>query len=495
MSQACVLIIDDELLARETLLAILAGEDYRLECATSGMEGLYLAAELQPDLVLLDIMMPEMDGYEVCRRLRAASDLAEIPIVMVTALDDHSSRLEGIKAGADDFVTKPFNREELRNRIRTITRLNRYRKLVDEKSRFSRLIEYCPHGIVLADSNGVIQFANPAISSFLGFNSSSSLLTRNFFDFVAADHAQYFQDCFKTILSYRLLAQDFEINLVDNTNRTFPAAIVLVQYSWRNSIQVQLIIRDITEHKLYLMDLKRKAYLERHESMVNRGVVKLRDGMPQQLLAIQEFERRSLARELHDEIGQELCVLKLNLLIMDRDINIAQAKPRLAECIEIVNETIESIRDRSLELRPSLLDDLGLKAALEWYVKRQIDRSELEIKLKLVDIDHRFQPDVETGCFRIVQEAVTNTLRHSQASHIWIHVKQISNHVRLLVKDNGIGFDIDAVRSRSGRSEGFGLTSIRERVELLRGALIVRSRPGGGVLIKAEIPVGKENCT
>ena len=125
-----ILIVDDEQVGRDTLEALLTGQDYNLAFASDGAEALAKAAELTPDLVLLDVMMPGMDGFEVCQRLRADPLLAEVPIIIVTALDDRDFRLRGIEAGADDFVSKPFDRVELRARVRTVTRLNRYRQLL-----------------------------------------------------------------------------------------------------------------------------------------------------------------------------------------------------------------------------------------------------------------------------------------------------------------------------------------------------------------------------
>jgi PAS domain S-box-containing protein len=132
-----ILLVDDIAANRETLVELLASEDYRLLEASGGPQALASAAADPPDLVLLDVMMPGMDGYEVCRRLRAEPRLAELPIIMITALDDQASRLAGIDAGADDFITKPFNRAELRARVRTITRLNRYRRLAEMRSALS----------------------------------------------------------------------------------------------------------------------------------------------------------------------------------------------------------------------------------------------------------------------------------------------------------------------------------------------------------------------
>ncbi len=128
-SISLILIIDDEPSGRRALESLLLGQGYGLAFACNGSEGLSLARRLEPDVILLDVMMPEMDGLEYLRVVRGDPRLAEIPIILVTALDDRSSRLAGLEAGADDYIVKPFDRIELRTRIRTIIRLNRFRKL------------------------------------------------------------------------------------------------------------------------------------------------------------------------------------------------------------------------------------------------------------------------------------------------------------------------------------------------------------------------------
>ncbi|HIE00011.1 MAG TPA: GGDEF domain-containing response regulator, partial [Thiotrichaceae bacterium] len=137
-----ILIVDDEMVSRYTVEVLLAQEGYTLVFAECGEEALEKAVKLIPDLMLLDVMMPGMDGFEVCQRLRANPRLAELPIVMITALDDRDSRLRGIEAGADDFMSKPFDRAELRARVRTITRLNRYRRLIETEEKLVYLANY-----------------------------------------------------------------------------------------------------------------------------------------------------------------------------------------------------------------------------------------------------------------------------------------------------------------------------------------------------------------
>jgi len=194
---ALVLIVDDIAANRLTLRELLASPDYRLIEAADGPTALRLAAETRPDLVLLDLMMPGMDGYEVCRRLRADSQLAEVPVIIVTALDEPAARLAGIEAGADDFVIKPFNHTELRARVRTITRLNRYRGLLEAKAALQTevvehtkaeeslrmlgaAVEQSNESIMIMDTEPApagpkILFVNPAFTRMTGYSADEVL--------------------------------------------------------------------------------------------------------------------------------------------------------------------------------------------------------------------------------------------------------------------------------------------------------------------------------
>ncbi len=153
MPQPCILIIDDEPSVFESLEALLATEGYSLRFAKNGLEGITQAVTLLPDVILLDLMMPGMDGFEVCHQLRSQERLAEVPILMVTAFDERDMKLKGLNAGADDFLSKPIDRLELRARLRTIIRLDRYRKLNEERARLEQALQE------LGRSHGMLQQA------------------------------------------------------------------------------------------------------------------------------------------------------------------------------------------------------------------------------------------------------------------------------------------------------------------------------------------------
>ncbi|MFN8401448.1 MAG: response regulator [Anaerolineales bacterium] len=132
-NNSTILIVDDDAAGREVLVSILEPDGYELILAENGFQALDLASAIHPDIILLDIMMPGMDGFEVCRRIRSEKEIAEVPILFLSALDDRQSLLNGLEAGADDFINKPPDRYELRARLLGISRLNRYRKLLDER--------------------------------------------------------------------------------------------------------------------------------------------------------------------------------------------------------------------------------------------------------------------------------------------------------------------------------------------------------------------------
>ena len=155
-----IVVVDDEKTSRLALRRLLEREGYRVAVATSGEDGLNLAIGLQPDMILTDVVMPDMDGYELCRKLREHSELADIPIIMLTSLDDQESRVMGIEAGADDFLSKPIEASLLKARVRTVTRLNRYRRIQTHRSRLVWVVENASEGYIPYNQQGLVVFSN-----------------------------------------------------------------------------------------------------------------------------------------------------------------------------------------------------------------------------------------------------------------------------------------------------------------------------------------------
>lgn len=175
-----ILIADDDPVARENLEVLLTKDGYELSFAQDGLEALAKATAMKPDLLLLDVMMPHMDGFAVCKKLRSQPETAEMPIVMLTALDDRQSRLMGIHSGTDDFISKPLDYTELRLRIKTILRLNRYRLLLAERTRFDQVVQQAEVGYLMINDADEIVFANSQARLYLQLSPENEPITETF---------------------------------------------------------------------------------------------------------------------------------------------------------------------------------------------------------------------------------------------------------------------------------------------------------------------------
>ncbi|GAB4428319.1 MAG: response regulator [Anaerolineae bacterium] len=167
-NSSTILIVDDAPEGRVLLERLLTAEGYDLAFAGDGIEALAKAAALTPDLILMDVMMPHMNGFEVCQRMRADPLLAQVPVILITALDDRASRLHGLELGADDFVTKPFDQTELLTRVRSITQINRYRQLLLERAKFEWVVENTDDGYLIVNAGDDVLYANPQARLYLG---------------------------------------------------------------------------------------------------------------------------------------------------------------------------------------------------------------------------------------------------------------------------------------------------------------------------------------
>jgi signal transduction histidine kinase len=208
------------------------------------------------------------------------------------------------------------------------------------------------------------------------------------------------------------------------------------------------------------------------------------EALSRRLLAAQEEERRHLAVELHDELGQVLTAVKINLASLARLPGGPAANVHLQDAIASVDRAMERVRDLALDLRPSVLDDLGLPAALRWYVDRFSRSSGLEVNVSIDAVPY-LAPGIETACFRVAQEALTNAARHAGARQAWLDLHLLADGLELRVRDDGNGFDPALARARASAGASIGLLGMQERVSLAGGTFDVCSAPGRGTEVRA----------
>ncbi len=218
----------------------------------------------------------------------------------------------------------------------------------------------------------------------------------------------------------------------------------------------------------------------------------LRANYIRRVITAQEDERKRIARELHDSTSQSLTSLLVGLRHLEEATDPEAAKTRLAEIRKTVNSTLDEVHALAWQLRPSVLDDLGLAAALQRYIGDYQTRYALQVDFVFRNLAERLPIEVETTLYRVIQEGLTNIARHAKAHNASILLEQRAASVRVILEDNGVGFDADAV---TYSQKSLGLQGIRERVALLNGTLVIESQPGQGTSLFIEIPLTESKET
>lgn len=250
------------------------------------------------------------------------------------------------------------------------------------------------------------------------------------------------------------------------------------------------MILDQLEATTVSKDILEAVNLElRKEIMERNAMQKALGKLSRKIIESQENERRHIARELHDHIGQSLTALKINLESQQGNHPLAQIAPSYADNLCIVADMLTQVRNLSLDLRPPLLDDFGLVPALSWYLDQQVQRGGFTIEFVAPPIEPRPSHNVENSCFRIAQEALTNIIRHAEASHVRVTLGLIDEYITLTVHDNGVGFDVSVARQDAMKGISLGLLGMEERAQLIGGHIQFASASGKGTELRALIPL------
>lgn len=212
--------------------------------------------------------------------------------------------------------------------------------------------------------------------------------------------------------------------------------------------------------------------------------------LTERVITAQEEERKRLARGMHDDTGQALSTLIINLERMQSlvPVEATELGRRLAATRDLATRTLEDLRAVVYGLRPTMLDDLGLAPAIRWYARAQLEEGGTHLILRMPDSLNRSTPEIETTLFRIAQEAVNNIKRHAGARHVTLELEESPGWVEMRIVDDGRGFDVARTAHEALEKGRFGLVGIKERVDLLQGALNVESEPGRGSRISVRVP-------
>jgi signal transduction histidine kinase len=211
-----------------------------------------------------------------------------------------------------------------------------------------------------------------------------------------------------------------------------------------------------------------------------------------------EDERKRIARQLHDDTAQSLSMLIISLdqLTGMMPPDQADAQARLQKARDLAISTLKDLRQTAYDLRPTMLDDLGLAPAIRWYARSRLEEAGVHVQLDIADeATNRLPPRLETTLYRIAQEAMTNILRHANATSATIQLTRLNSHVCLRIEDDGRGFDVAQTPRQAVRLQHFGLLGMRERAELVGGTVTLSSRPGRGTSLEVTLPLDETETT
>lgn len=344
--------------------------------------------------------------------------------------------------------------------------------------RFRSLVETSPDAIISVTPEGELVSVNQGFERMLGWK-ADEWRGRNVGDLVHPDDRGHAMELFQRAMAGDHQATPLDLRLLSHSGSVIIAEGVGVALMDEGRVTGGMaVLRDVTGRR-------------RAEEALRASRGQLR-ALSQRQLGLQEMERTRIARDLHDQIGQVLSAVAMNLEnLLSRGRPERRHTARIHESLAAIDQAIEQVRTISFDLRPALLDDLGLPAAVAEYCRRQAERAELSLVLDIEAPPAPLPKEVETACFRVLQEAVTNTLRHARAAELDVTLRVVGGVLSLVVRDDGIGFGQDGATNGDASSH-LGIVGMQERAELVGGRVDVESSPDDGTAVLAHFPLGAE---
>lgn len=467
--KAKILVVEDSEIIRAQYAEILRREGHDVWEAGDGNEGLTIARDIRPDLVLLDVIMPGPNGFEVCRTLKADKNLQGIFVVLVSGrTTDESPESWGLNTGADDYIVKPVPAHEFLARVNFILRLRDTTFALRSALQLNEaMMEASAAAIQAYRVDGPCVFANQAAAQ-IAHRTIDELRQGNFRQLRSWRESGLLALAERTLRSQEVTRQ--EVRIEWEPNREVWLDCQLNCFSSGGEPHLLLIAHEITERKRLEAELR---------------------ALHSRVIAAQESERQRVARELHDGVNQLIASAKMRLRrVAEKSANRLDPADReiLARCDRMLVDALEENRRIAHNLRPSELDELGLSEACRSLCNQFALRTGLEAVNSVSPSKRRFARDIELNVFRIVQEALTNVEKHAQATRVWVRLAFEPRSIVLCVLDDGKGFEDNG--NEKTRDGGVGLGNMRERAAAMGASYEIVSTPGKGTSISLVVPLG-----
>ncbi|MFY9151703.1 MAG: PAS domain S-box protein [Prolixibacteraceae bacterium] len=452
--------------------------------ALSGAEALEKIRGIELALAIIDVRMPEMSGYELARKMNEERMGDKVPIIFLTASDEKNA-FEGYDSGAVDYINQPVpnhvilgklkvfldlfnqkqiivrNSEQLKKSADELNNINIALKRSEEKYR--SYIDNAPDGVFVIDETGRFLEVNDSVCNITGY-SKSELLALSVQDLILPEFQNVIIDQLKSQSKDNCIKADLSVRHKQGIETWLCMEVISLE-----EFRLLGFIKDITDRKKIEEELKLSL-----EQL--RQLAKYKE-------KARESERKSVARELHDDLGQALTAVKIDLGLIKQNVTNPDVLAKITKVTGLVSDTIKSVQRLTSQLRPEIIDDLGLDAAIKWYTKEFSQRSNIEIFLDM-DSSLEINPENSLTLFRIMQESLTNIVRHAKASRVEIALTNMGDKINFRITDDGIGIDeIDLDSKKS-----FGIMGMKERAASLGGTCNIFNANGKGAIVDLIFP-------
>lgn len=505
-----ILIVDDDLSGLRLLSNLLTEHGYNVRSARDGSTALMMVTADPPDIVLLDILMPGMNGYQVCEQLKASPASRDIPVLFISARDEVIYRIKGFEAGGVDYINKPYKIEEVLARTNThltisklrvamverleeLTSLHQISKTFATTRQLPKALEViCKTITELFDAQltFIALKANDTdqLKGLIGFNRKSGPIS------LASAESTHVD----TSIFPGLRGEPKSTVLTSIQSVSLPESVQ--EYVRDNNLQsgliVPLISRGVSLGILILARDNNSSTFGKHEIDLAETIatdiasaIENERLTEQARLAAVDAERQRLARELHDSVTQSiysLTLLSSGWESMARQGTLEDPADSFRRLGAVGQQALREMRLLLHQLRPSVLEEEGLLNAIQQRLDTVERRANIDAQMtvqgEFIDLPQK----IEDELFYIAQEALNNSLMHAMAESVVVHIEEDQGKIILSVEDDGMGFDVSA------KHTGMGLINMRERANSIAGELSIRSKAGHGTRVKVSVVVHKE---
>ena len=467
--------VDDNLILYKIMLQL---HIPNLEVLTevSPAKGIETAIIEQPDTIILDLVMPNLDGFEVCSILKANPKTSHIPIIICTAIGDDSDNLiKGLNLGADAFISKPFKDSELATQVKVMLRIKHAEdNLKKEIEKYKVIAKTLPDALFAIDNNGFITFASTCAAEIFEFENSSDFIGKKILDLVDSKQLLKAKKLLNKI-SFGNTIRDYELKFKKGNSKLFHGGLsASLIYNINNEIhELVVIIKDINDRKAN--DIEKLNYQKKLKSLNLK------------LINVEEKERRKIAIDIHDIYGQSLSLAHINLTsLINKDLA-PNVQKTIDETSLLLRDIINASRTLTYDLSPPILFELGLTDTIRWKLEQIKSKYNIDFEYIVNQSKYLISEKYNILIYRIISELLLNVIKHASANKIIIDIKTSQNKSYFQIIDNGVGFSNEN-NSNKSTNNGTGLFSIKERLDSIKGKIEIISKENFGTKIQLIIP-------